>query len=184
MKTNIALVEKYMPLIRRKASQLSYRTSREEYNDLVCEGVLGFIQAADNFKLKKGVKFISFAWLRISGAMLDYLRKTSIREHHFKDVKISCLEDYSEPLCKEDKSFSDSDNQDLINSLTNMLSPRDRLIINMYYKKGLNRRQIGEKMDLDASRITQLMKHSIALMKRVGEELNNGIQMPELQGRV
>ena len=46
-----------------------------EYDDLVGYGVFGLIDAIDKFDYVKGVKFETYASLRIKGAILDQIRK-------------------------------------------------------------------------------------------------------------
>ena len=45
-----------------------------EYDDLVSCGMLGLIDAVDKFELKHGVKFETYAFPRIRGEILDYMR--------------------------------------------------------------------------------------------------------------
>lgn len=46
-----------------------------DLGDLVQDGVLGLIDAADRFDEKRGIKFETFAERRVRGAMIDALRK-------------------------------------------------------------------------------------------------------------
>ncbi len=46
-----------------------------ELNDLVQEGFLGLLKAADKYDPKKGASFSTFASHYIDGAVKDYLRK-------------------------------------------------------------------------------------------------------------
>jgi RNA polymerase sigma factor for flagellar operon FliA len=45
-----------------------------EYDDLVSCGMLGLIDAVDKFDIKHGVKFETYAFPRIRGEILDYMR--------------------------------------------------------------------------------------------------------------
>jgi RNA polymerase sigma factor for flagellar operon FliA len=45
-----------------------------EFNDLISAGLLGLIQAIDNFDHKRGIKFETYAIPRIRGSILDELR--------------------------------------------------------------------------------------------------------------
>jgi RNA polymerase sigma factor for flagellar operon FliA len=45
-----------------------------EYDDLVSCGMLGLIDAADKFNIAHGVKFETYAFPRIRGEILDYMR--------------------------------------------------------------------------------------------------------------
>ena len=46
-----------------------------EYDDLISYGIFGLIDAIDKFDINKGVKFETYASLRIRGTMIDNIRK-------------------------------------------------------------------------------------------------------------
>ncbi len=70
------LIIEYAPLVKIVAGRLSaYLGYNVEYDDLVGYGVFGLIDAIDKFDYGKGVKFETYASLRIRGAILDQIRK-------------------------------------------------------------------------------------------------------------
>jgi RNA polymerase sigma factor for flagellar operon FliA len=70
------LIIEYVPLVKLVAGRLSmYLGSNVEYDDLVSYGVFGLIDAIDKFDYDKGIKFETYASLRIRGAILDQIRK-------------------------------------------------------------------------------------------------------------
>ncbi len=70
------LILAYAPLVKLVAGRLSLHIgSNVEYEDLVSYGILGLIDAIDKFDYAKGVKFETYASLRIRGAILDNIRK-------------------------------------------------------------------------------------------------------------
>jgi RNA polymerase sigma factor FliA len=69
------LIEVYLPLVRIIAQRLFQSlTAAVDRADLVQAGVFGLMQAIEAYEPKRGIKFESFAPLRIKGAMLDSLR--------------------------------------------------------------------------------------------------------------
>jgi RNA polymerase sigma factor FliA len=48
--------------------------SHVDREDLIESGILGLIEAAERFDKKKGIKFKTYAYHRIRGSILDYLR--------------------------------------------------------------------------------------------------------------
>lgn len=48
-----------------------------ELNDLIQSGMIGLLEAKNNFDSEYGVNFHQFALLRVRGAMIDFLRKNS-----------------------------------------------------------------------------------------------------------
>lgn len=72
------LVLSLLPKVRLAASFLRRKLySREPVEDLVSIGTLGLISAIDRFDPDRGVKLATFVDRRISGAILDFVRKTN-----------------------------------------------------------------------------------------------------------
>lgn len=70
------LIVEYVPLVKLVAGRLSiYLGSNVDYDDLVSYGAFGLIDAIDKFDYNKGIKFETYASLRIRGAILDQIRK-------------------------------------------------------------------------------------------------------------
>lgn len=72
------IVKKYIPLVKYIASRVIIGKSRYiEYEDLVSYGMIGLMDAINKFDETKGMKFSTYASIRIKGAMIDELRKNS-----------------------------------------------------------------------------------------------------------
>lgn len=70
------LIIEYAGLVKIIAGRLGmYLGYTVEYDDLVGYGIFGLIDAIDKFELTKGVKFETYASLRIRGSILDQIRK-------------------------------------------------------------------------------------------------------------
>ena len=68
-------LEDYLPLVKYIAGRLAIGLPRSvEMDDLINAGVVGLIEAYHNFDEGKGVKFETYASLRVRGAILDELR--------------------------------------------------------------------------------------------------------------
>jgi RNA polymerase sigma factor for flagellar operon FliA len=69
------LLMKYLGLIKSIVRRIMPKYNRyNEFDDLVSCGVIGLMDAIDKFSLDLGVKFESYAVLRIRGEILDYMR--------------------------------------------------------------------------------------------------------------
>ena len=65
----------YLPLVKYIAGRLAIGLPRSvEMDDLINAGVIGLIEAYSNFEASKGVKFETYASLRVRGSILDELR--------------------------------------------------------------------------------------------------------------
>jgi RNA polymerase sigma factor for flagellar operon FliA len=69
------LLSDYLPLVKNVAGRMAAGFPKSvELNDLINTGVIGLIEAFNNFDPGRGVKFETFAVPRIRGAILDELR--------------------------------------------------------------------------------------------------------------
>ncbi len=70
------LIIEYSHIIKYVAGRLSiYFGSNVEYDDLIGYGVFGLIDAIEKFDISKGVKFETYASLRIRGSIIDSIRE-------------------------------------------------------------------------------------------------------------
>jgi RNA polymerase sigma factor for flagellar operon FliA len=68
-------IDKYLPLVKRLAGRLAMSLPAHiEEEDLIGYGVFGLIDALQKYEPSRGVKFETYASLRIRGAMIDGLR--------------------------------------------------------------------------------------------------------------
>jgi RNA polymerase sigma factor for flagellar operon FliA len=69
------LILEHLPQIKYIAQRISTKLpSHVELNDLIGAGILGLLDAIEKFDPNRGVKFKTYAELRIKGAILDSLR--------------------------------------------------------------------------------------------------------------
>lgn len=70
-----ALIRTYVPLVKFVAHRISSRLpSHVELDDLIHSGILGLMDAMEKFEPSRGIKFKTYAELRVKGAILDGLR--------------------------------------------------------------------------------------------------------------
>lgn len=70
------LIINYLYLVKFVAGRLFANYGNHvEYDDLVSYGVFGLIDAIEKYDTNRGVKFDTYAQLRIRGAIIDYLRE-------------------------------------------------------------------------------------------------------------
>ena len=69
------LILAYSPTVKYVAGRLAIHLSQHtDYEDLISYGIFGLIDAIDKFDRMKGVKFETYASLRIRGAIIDNIR--------------------------------------------------------------------------------------------------------------
>lgn len=72
------IVKKYIPLVKYIASRVIIGKSKYiEFEDLISYGMIGLMDALSKFDESKGMKFSTYASIRIRGSMIDEIRKNS-----------------------------------------------------------------------------------------------------------
>ncbi len=119
-KTKDEIILENLPLVKKVASKIYYKLPDcdIEFDDLVNTGIIGLIKAIDKYNEGKA-KFSTYAYIKIRGEILDYLRNLEIVPRSVKDkIKKEKEENESEyhvPLSNTavivsiDKAISDDD---------------------------------------------------------------------------
>ena len=76
MKYKEQIIVEYLPLVKYLASRISLgKNNLMDFDDLVSYGVIGLMDAISKFDESKGIKFSTYASIRIKGAIIDEIRK-------------------------------------------------------------------------------------------------------------
>ena len=68
-----------VPLVRSLLGKISVPdTPLASYDDLESAGLMGLVEALNSYENGRGAKFITFAYLRVRGAIVDYLRSIDV----------------------------------------------------------------------------------------------------------
>lgn len=70
-------IVKYLPFVKRVVSRIEIKSTDYDKDDLFNIGVIGLMDALKKFDVSKKVSFESYAYIRIRGAIIDEIRKTS-----------------------------------------------------------------------------------------------------------
>jgi len=138
--------------------------------DLINEGNVGLIKAAEKFDEKRGSKFITYAvwWIRerILHALAEEQRHIARQSHNL----VSSPDSLVASVGQVDESFSVE-----INNAIGTLSEREKQIIERTF--GINGQpemtleEIGESLDLTRERVRQIREKAIRKLRAMG--INN-----------
>ena len=81
------LMTAYQPLVFKIA--ISFQLPEGDTMELIQEGMVGLLEAAENYDYTRGVAFSVFASFRIKGSMVDYLRQSDRKGLLYLDSEIS-----------------------------------------------------------------------------------------------
>ena len=147
-------------------------------SDLISEGNMGLIRAYEKFDETKDVKFISYAVWWIKQAMLECIRKNSIKEmNETSDEETinpildkAVMDDEDEHVTTYETEYSDEydtieteteeGHKMYVSFLLARLTNRERRVIESYYgfndNKELTLYEIGKEMHLSSERVRQI----------------------------
>lgn len=70
-----ALVEQYTPLVHKIVNKYAWMSPGHSKEDLVQEGLLGVVKAIETFDLDRGVRFMTWVYPKVRGAVQSVARK-------------------------------------------------------------------------------------------------------------
>lgn len=164
------IIEAYQPLVFHIYGKLGLYLG-EEAVDVISEGTVGLIQAVDHYDYTRGVPFKSYAYLRVKGAMIDYLRsqKIAVKGGELREF------DFFTQLTSEGEDRLSLDRLEFLFSQLDSLSPREAEIIRGLYQDGLSQRELAARLNCTPANISILHGRAIKrLKKQVADEQRRG----------
>ncbi|MBC8328987.1 MAG: sigma-70 family RNA polymerase sigma factor [Planctomycetes bacterium] len=165
-------------VVNRIRPRLPMSVSDEE---LYSAGMVGLMTASRSYDPSRGAEFKTYAYHRIRGAILDELRRMdflprSQREKARREgyeppsfVAIPTDEDGQESLVADPVAAA-LENRELVDALREQilqLPEKMRVVMSLYYSEGLRMREIGERLHLTESRVSQIHSNAVARLRRV-----------------
>jgi len=181
-KTMEDVVEEYKGLVLNLTNKSFIPTymSYIDKDDIYQEGMIGLIDAYTRYDDSYNKSFLNYAYIRVSGAIKDAIRKYSpIGRHVFeKSIKssnntwykrIQILEDIVDDkdlmhgvilVCTDDLPIDIVEREDMYNhffTYVSRLKTRDNTIFHLWFNKRMSMKKIGSIFDVTESRISQII---------------------------
>jgi RNA polymerase sigma factor FliA len=173
MCTTQKLVEDYVPL----AVKLAYQKKRSlpqfiSIDELKSAAYLGLTEAASRYDDTKGVQFSTYAYPRIQGAILDYLRELSWGNK--EDQSVVCdLESLENCSGVEPQSSPEQ----LLEEISEDLDEQAKTMMKFYFIDEFSMKEIGKKFGVSESRISQLIS---SYKQKIKNNWSESDLLPEL----
>lgn len=132
-----------------------------DVDDLVSDGALGLLRAAERFDPSRSVPFQSFALPIIRGAMLDGLRRRNGWRKSVAPVPKFVALDRAMDRAVDDPNLVAIGRSDEVEAILRRLAPRQRLLIRQHFLEGRMQRDVGSRLGISAARTSQLMSRTI-----------------------
>jgi RNA polymerase sporulation-specific sigma factor len=160
------LITSFQPLVFKIAKQ--YANNSDLIMDLIQEGIVGLIDAVDNYNPDIGTKFITFAVYHIRGRIIDYLKKgakiETISLNAEKDgiillEKMNIDKKLLEQLVEKGLLFSK------VNEVLSELPEREQRLIQRIYINDEAAVQVARDMGISLSYLHRIKKKSIKRLR-------------------
>lgn len=158
------LVEQYVPLANKLAFQKKKSLPRFiDIEDLRSAAYLGLVEAANRYKPETGVCFSTFAYPRINGAIIDYLRD----QGWVKRGKTCHIVSLDAPVANNEACVLGdtilakeevTDQEEVLEVISLNLDNQSKSVLKHYFIDELSMKEVGEKFGVTEGRISQLIK--------------------------
>ena len=177
------LIEHYQPLVFREA--LRWRGNQSIIMDLIQEGTVGLIEAAETYDHTRRVAFSLYAVHRIRGRMMNYLEKEGKFNLAYIDSPLEGLEGAStlgECLPDTAATVSDTIEQldlvEQVRSAMKRLPLKEQMVLTGVFVEEQEPKELAQNMDLSISHIYRLQKQGIRRVRGMLSRL-----MQEMKGK-
>ena len=147
------LIEQYQPLVVKALSP--WRGNEAILMDLVQEGIIGLIEAVENFQPERGVAFSLYAIHRIRGRMLNYLEKEN------KTVQVTLADTLTDGAPSVAETAERNFLVDQLHSAMGRLPNKERLALNGVFFEEQEPKQVASTLQISPSHLYRLQQQGI-----------------------
>lgn len=164
IKARQEIIEHYQLLVFKEA--IKYPLQETVVLDLIQEGMVGLMEAAEKFNPDNGVAFSLYALHRVRGRMIDFLRQNQ------QEVLVDMQDEIqAQPYLRSatgDTAFESADFDSLnyaVSSAFSRLPGREQDVLRNVYYKEKTAAEIADAMDVSTAYVYKLEKKGIRRMR-------------------
>ena len=162
------LITAYQPLVYRQVSGLS--VSHDMIMDLIQEGIIGLIEAVENYDYKRKVRFSTYAGYRIKGRMLDYLQKDFdldmiSLDHSVNEDGLSLLERLKEEGLDIEGEVEDRYLKEELMGAIERLPEKEQQIIKALISDDKESKVLADSMDISTGHFYRLKRKAVCRIR-------------------
>ena len=149
----------YRPMVFWLASKLY--VSPDSHQDLIQEGMVALIEAVDRYDFERGAKFITYAYYRVKGHMINFLERSEAKAPEPVDLDSYVYQ--RETISIDEREEWLIDLERAIESLT----AKESEVIKAIDLGGLSAKEVARKKGVDISYIYRLRRRAIAKLRKI-----------------
>lgn len=163
MEAHKRLMTAYQPLVFKIAT--SFKLSEAETLELIQEGMVGLLEAAENYDYKRQVAFSLFASHRIRGSMIDFLRQSSAKGLLYLDSELVQGYTLSDALPSAAASPTELAEQKLlcekVEQAMHRLPEKEQQVLQEMYFEDRPAQAVAEAIDVSLGHVYRLQKQGV-----------------------
>ena len=156
------LMTAYQPLVFKIA--ISFQLPEGDTMELIQEGMVGLLEAAENYDYTRGVAFSVFASFRIKGSMVDYLKKSNNGALYLEGDLGSGLT-LGETLASVQASPSELAERQLLHEKVTQalgrLPEKEQQVITGMYLEDRTAQSVADAIDISLGHVYRLQKKGV-----------------------
>lgn len=160
------LIENYQPLVFKAA--MRWRTDEPTMLDIIQEGTIGLIEAAEHYDHTKGVAFSLYAAHRIRGRILNFMEREGKQDWTYIDSPVSSeddadtLADYlvdttAEVARQAEQNFL----VEQVRHAMKRLPEKEQVVLSGVFLEDREPKQLAQTLDMSLSHVYRLQKQGI-----------------------
>lgn len=179
MQAHQKLMTAYQPLVFKVA--VSFQLLEADTMELIQEGMVGLLEAAESYDYRRGVAFSLFATYRIKGSMLDYLKKTS---HNvlYLEGDLGCGLTLGETLASVQASPTELAERQLLQEKVvqalERLPEKEQQVLTGMYLEDRTAQSMAAAIDISLGHVYRLQKRGVkrirGMLSRFMHDFNKG----------
>jgi RNA polymerase sporulation-specific sigma factor len=151
------ILKDYYPLVKSIANK--YRNYGIPKEDLEQEGLIGLLEASDNFDKSRGTKFSTYASSWIKKKIISALNREN-------KLSISSSEILEETVADDKPSVADKSGNELI--FPQDFPDQEKTVLTLLFQKQLTLKEIAGQLDLTREKVRQLKEKGLRRLKAEG----------------
>lgn len=163
MEAHQRLMTAYQPLVFKIAT--SFKLGESETLELIQEGMVGLLEAAENYDYKRQVAFSLFASHRIRGSMIDFLRQSSAKGLLYLDSELTQGYTLSDMLPSAAASPTEITEHNLlcekVEQAMHRLPEKEQQVLQEMYLEDRPAQAVAEAIDVSLGHVYRLQKQGV-----------------------